>query len=945
MKRFLSIALLSVCASAAMPAPAPGAASLADVPARVQAPNDSAVFRRLTLDNGLRVLLVSDQRFNKSAAALVVGTGQIDDPADSEGMAHFLEHMLFLGTDKYPDVSDYGNFIRSNGGYNNAYTTSDHTNYQFEVRHEAFAGALDRFAQFFIAPKFNAEFVGREVSAVHNEAMRHVQNDFRRMISVSRELYQPRSGEAKFSVGNKDTLARATPEAVRAFYESHYSAHRMALALAARASLDEQEALVRQMFAPVPRRAVSNLLHQPSFLPRKAALRLAQAEPAKEVRQLNLEFVIPPTRPDFLSKPDQLLTELISYAGPGGLVAQLKQEGLVHQLSAYVWERTPAYGSLMVQIGLTPAGQEQHQQVLQRFFSYLAHLRAAPFPAEFYQDRSRVAQLNETYKDRGEGAQLATKLANQALFYPLEIAERATDIWGRPDEAAYRRLLGALTPDNMLATLMAKGVAVTRRERIYDVGYSYTEDGGAAYAALAQPPRTAAFSLPAGNRFLPGNTALLAERPVQLIQEQGIALYYAQDTEYQRPQTTLVLRFVPVRSSASADNSALLRLYDLCLRDFLDPASGDAQAAGLEFNSDISLEGIKFTVTGFGDSPVRFANYVASQLRSFTVTPQRFEALKEVALRALRSYDQTEAYLLARDRRDALAREFQYLPSELLPRTASATWPEVQALARSFMAQGKLEAVVHGHLSPEAAVAVTRSVAAAIGARSVAESALLRRRNLEIRPGENILDSGEIAGVNSAFMRDYLLRDDTPATRAAAVVLANFMGEPFYTELRTRQQLGYIVGSGAGLSQRQRYFSFTVQSSEYPPAELRRRAEAFIATLPAALAASTDAQWATLVAGAQSTLAAKPKSMADKAEQFFASAFTFEGEWERRQTTLDALERLTREQAVALLSSALEPGSARQRTLLLASKKHPGGDEARPSFADRNAWKATRQYR
>jgi secreted Zn-dependent insulinase-like peptidase len=63
--------------------------------------------------------------------------------------------MLFLGTEKYPDVTEYAAFIRSNGGYHNAYTSSDHTKYQFEIRHEAFAGALDRFAQFFIAPKFN----------------------------------------------------------------------------------------------------------------------------------------------------------------------------------------------------------------------------------------------------------------------------------------------------------------------------------------------------------------------------------------------------------------------------------------------------------------------------------------------------------------------------------------------------------------------------------------------------------------------------------------------------------------------------------------------------------------------------------------------------------------------------------------------------------------------
>src|SRR4030095_10162200 len=113
------------------------------------------------------------------------------------------------------------------------------TNYQCEIRHEAFAGALDRFAQFFIAPKFNPEFTAREVNAVHNEAMRHVQSDFRRMIGVSRELYNPESGEAKFSTGNKDTLAGATPEAVRAFYEKHYTADHMALSLTRQASLEE----------------------------------------------------------------------------------------------------------------------------------------------------------------------------------------------------------------------------------------------------------------------------------------------------------------------------------------------------------------------------------------------------------------------------------------------------------------------------------------------------------------------------------------------------------------------------------------------------------------------------------------------------------------------------------------------------------------------------------
>jgi Insulinase (Peptidase family M16) len=131
------LGFIVACAIATLPGHAqqlatggqPAAGKYADLPTRLKSPTDTAVFRRFVMDNGMRVLLVSDPKFNKSGASLVVNTGQMDDPKDTEGLAHFLEHMLFLGTKKYPDVADYDNFIFTNGGANNAYTTSDHTNF------------------------------------------------------------------------------------------------------------------------------------------------------------------------------------------------------------------------------------------------------------------------------------------------------------------------------------------------------------------------------------------------------------------------------------------------------------------------------------------------------------------------------------------------------------------------------------------------------------------------------------------------------------------------------------------------------------------------------------------------------------------------------------------------------------------------------------------------
>ncbi len=937
--------LLLLSALLAAPALLSGAASVLDgLPPHVKSPTDQAAFRRFVLDNGLKVLLVSDPKFNKSSAALAVAVGQIDDPADREGMAHFLEHMLFLGTKKYPEANEYGNFMQSNGGYNNAYTATDHTNYQFEVRHEALAEGLDRLAQFFIAPLFNAEFTGREINAVHNEAMRHVQNDQRRLFNVSRELYTPGSGESKFSVGNKDTLAGATPAQVRAFYEATHSADRMSLSIAGKASLDELEKHARTIFSALPKRTIRPAKHEPTFLPRKPALRLAFIEPVKEVRSFYLEFVIPATRPDFASKPDELLSQLISYPGPGGLVDVLKREGLVNSLGGFVWDRTPDYGSFFVIADLTPAGQKEYARVLNQLFSYLSFLREAPFPADFYRDRARIAQLNETYKDRGEGADLAMRLASQTLFFPLEVAERAPDVWGKPDEAAYRRLLNALTPDNLLGSLMAKGVPTDREERIYSVKYSYKEDTGAAYEALVKPGRNPAFALPGSNRFMPGATPLLAERPVALISEPGLQLYYAPDTEFMRPQTALSLRFVPVREIATAESAAMLRLYDACLRDYLEPAADDAALAGLELSGEMSLEGVKLSVAGYGDSAARYTTHVADSFRTFTITPARFEAVKEAVLRGLRSYEQTEAYMLARDRRDALAREFHFLPPEQLARVTSATWADVQAFARKFFSRGKLEAIVHGHASPDQAVATVRAIAGKIGAQPVPAADLLRRRHVAIGEKENVVDAGEIAGVNSAFIRDYLLPDDTPATRAAAFVAANFFGDPFFSELRTKQQLGYIVGSNAGASLRQRYFTFVIQSSGFAPDELQKRAEAFIAGLPDKLAAVSNEEWATLKAGARSQFEEKPKSIRDKAEIFFGRAYQFDGEWNRQPASLAALEALTKEQAVAVLRTAISAETARRRTILLASKNHKPAEELKPAFTNRDTWKATRKF-
>ena len=98
-----------------------------------------------------------------------VHVGSALDPKPLFGTAHFLEHMLFMGTTKYPSENEYSEFVSNHGGYENAFTSMTDTNFHFEVSNDAFGGALDRFAQFFISPLFSESATDREMNAVDSE--------------------------------------------------------------------------------------------------------------------------------------------------------------------------------------------------------------------------------------------------------------------------------------------------------------------------------------------------------------------------------------------------------------------------------------------------------------------------------------------------------------------------------------------------------------------------------------------------------------------------------------------------------------------------------------------------------------------------------------------------------------------------------------------------------
>ena len=105
-----------------------------------------------TIEDGKKgdLCFLSNPKYNISAASMNVKVGSLSDPDDAQGLAHFLEHMLFMGTSKFPDENHFEARLDTLGGSYNAYTDSENTVYHFEVFNNGFEEILDIFSRFFV---------------------------------------------------------------------------------------------------------------------------------------------------------------------------------------------------------------------------------------------------------------------------------------------------------------------------------------------------------------------------------------------------------------------------------------------------------------------------------------------------------------------------------------------------------------------------------------------------------------------------------------------------------------------------------------------------------------------------------------------------------------------------------------------------------------------------
>ena len=794
----------------------------------VQSPNDHRRYQPLTLDNGLRVLLVEQPDAEKSAAAMAVNVGHFDDPADREGLAHFLEHLVFLGSENFSQPGSYQQFIAGHGGSHNAWTGTEHSCFYFDLDHPHFAAGLERFADMLSAPLFSAEMVDKERQAIEAEFSMKLKDDGRRIYQAHKESINPLHPFAKFSVGNLSTLddrpAQSAQQAVRDFYQQQYSASRMSLVLVSAAPLSQQQQWVEQYFRQLPHHLpAKTALQQPLYLDEHLGIQL-NIQPHKPTQRFVASFALPDIQPWYRFKLVSFLAHLLGDEGPGSLLSQLKARGWVNAMSAGGGIDGSNYKDFTLSFELTPQGMSQQREILLESFSFLAMLKQQPFPAHLFADRQKLVQWSFIYQEQKAPLQLASDLAVNLQHYPVEDYVFGDYRMEHPPADLYHQLLNYFSADNLRLMLIAPEVVVDRQARWYHTPYSQISLTAELLSQLNAQTSNEHYRLPLSNPYLVEQLELLdpaegVEKPQQFYHSDALTLWFKPDTEFHTPKGHIFVQLTLPNTIGDLTQLALTKLWLELFLDEVNEQFYPATTAGLHYNLYVQQHGLTLHTSGLSGNQIGLICDLLRQMPRQQFRPQRFAEMQ----RQLSQHWQNSA------RNKPISQLFSQLSALLQPLNPDAeqlaailertSFADFCTFSQQMFQQLHLESLMLGNWTERNVTELQQQLLDFLSRQPQITQRLPKQSYATSGLGPVWLEL-PVSQDDHALVIYLPARERSPRSMALFMLMNHLVSPEYFHALRTEQQLGYLVGTGYVPMNLKPGVAFYIQSPKVDPADL-----------------------------------------------------------------------------------------------------------------------------
>lgn len=797
---------------------------------------------------------------------------------------------ILITFQKFPVENAYNQYLAAHSGHSNAYTASTSTNYYFEVAasngshdektqssgpaakdNSPLYGALDRFAQFFIKPLFLEDTLDRELRAVDSENKKNLQSDTWRLHQLNKTLSNPEHPFCHFSTGNYKTLhddplargVRIRDEFIK-FYETHYSANRMKLAVLGREDLDTLQQWVQELFSPV----VDKNLPQnrwDDIAPYTADELATQifAKPVFESRSLDFSFLYRDEDHLYEAQPSRYISHLVGHEGPGSILAYIKAKGWANGLSAGPLPLCPGGGLFNISVRLTEEGLKQYKEVAKTIFHYIAMLRETPPQEWVVEELTKMSEVDFRFKQKSPASRTTSGLSSimqkdfpreWILSYPSRIRKF------NPEEIS--KGLALLRPENFRMTIISQDFpgAWNSKEKWYGTEYKYEKlpqdflEELKKASSASKNERPAELHLPHKNEFIP--TRLDVEKkdvaeptkfPKLIRNDENVRVWWKKDDQFWVPKANVHVTLRTPLPGLTPQNQVMASLYQSLVNDALVEYSYDAEISGLQYSIAPHSVGFDITVSGYSDKMPVLLEKVLNTMRDLEINEERFAIIKERSLRGYRNWDFQQPYLQVGTFSRWLNSESGWINDQYLAELKTITADDIRLFHPQLLRQLHIEIMAQGNVYKEDALKMADLVESTFKPRNLPTNQWPIRRSLIFPQGSDFVFNKTLkdpANVNHCI--EYLLyvgENGDKDLRAKLLTFAQMTEEPVFDQLRTKEQLGYVVFSGASVHHSVWSGYRILIQSERTPQYLEERIDEFLNKYEKDLETMSDEQF------------------------------------------------------------------------------------------------------
>lgn len=462
----------------------------------IKSQNDNYKYKYIKLTNDLEIILITDPN-NKlpfSSVALSVKVGYYDEYFQSiienkkeilnSGIAHLIEHMLFMGSEKYPDENLFHNYISNNGGITNAFTSGDHTCYHYTIQQDSdiLKKSLDIFAHFFIDPLLNKEAIEREINAVNSEHEKNMTSDLWRKLQIIKECARKNNPFSYFSTGTKLTLHISDIDIIiKKFYEKTYSADKMKLVIMTNEQniqINTQlEIDIKYIFSQIKKITYSCYDNNKMDIEPLYNKRLIKMIPINSDYNMDIIWQIYyiDKKNYYKFKPIEFIIYLLNNDGPGSLNEYLKIKNWINSLSCSLLDYVGNYAIIITNINLTWEGFQEKKIIYNLLYEYINVIKNNDIK-KIYDNQKIINQKIFDVQEINDLSQYVINIASDMLYnnIPLQYIISHKYLLGDFDNIEFNKIINEFNENNSVIVVSSKYYQNTTNkiEKYYNINYS-----------------------------------------------------------------------------------------------------------------------------------------------------------------------------------------------------------------------------------------------------------------------------------------------------------------------------------------------------------------------------------------------------------------------------------------------------------------------------------------